>query len=67
MIKIRTYYRCQVTYYSKEVFIASCFHHGIDVYDFVIHDRYNFEFLVSKKDYKKLKSFYLQLKIIKKY
>lgn len=67
MIKIRTYYRCQVTYYSKEVFIASCFHHGIDIYDFVIHDHYNFEFIISKKDYKKLKNYYLELKIVKKY
>ncbi len=67
MIKIKTYYRCQVTYYSKEVFIASCFHHGIDIYDFIINDRYNYEFIVSKKDYKKLKNFYLELSIIKKY
>lgn len=67
MICIKSYYLCQVTYYSKEVFIASCYHHKLKIYNFKIIDQYNYQFLISKKDYKKLKEFYLDLKILKKY
>ena len=67
MIKLRTYYLCRVTYYSKEAFLASCFHHGIRIFDFQIEDTYVFRFLITKSDYKKISRFYLELKVLKQY
>lgn len=67
MIKLRTHYQCEVTFYSKEVFLASCFHHGIRIFDFQIVDTYVFRFLISKSDYRKISRYYLELKVLKTY
>ncbi len=67
MIKIRTYYLSKVTFYSPEVFLSSCRYHNITIYNFQVLDQYNYQFLILKKDYKKLKNYYLDMKILKIY
>ena len=65
MMKFKTYYLCQVNFYSQEVFLSSCFQHDIQIIDFKNIDNFQYEFIISKRDFKKLSKNYLDLKIIK--
>lgn len=65
MIKIRTYYLTKITFYSPEVFLFSCRNNGISIYNFNIIDQYNYQFLILKRDYNKLKKYYKDLEIQK--
>lgn len=58
---------CSLKYYSKELFLQSCYHNQIEIEDFIEVDKYTYRFKTSYSNYKKLSKYYTGIEIIKKY